>query len=383
MSKEQATYKHWFDRWIFASFHMSAEALGLYRICFALFLLIWGVPNFSWLAQLPDSFFHPPTYSLANLFTGFPPAWFFQGLSLLIVLLCLLLLFGWFTRWVSVGLFVAIVVGKSFSFSFGIIGQDLIVWLVPLLMSFSNWGHKFSIDAQKLPAGHVAAYPTWPITMVALLLGFGMFSAGLPKLLGGWLDVSTHATRGHFFTQYYVIGDLKLLASHMITLTNPIVWEAMDWGAVFFEMSFLIAVAKPKWLRAYLLLTIVFHTTTFLVFNISFHFQYIVYLLFIHWGLVSKDFYARLGSFAHSWISPKGLLVAIVIYLPLYILSQQIVSQPGLLAPSAFILFTELLGWDYKIVMGTSALAMAYVVVIWQLAAKKIKKQPLTNANGS
>jgi hypothetical protein len=240
-------------------------------------------------------------------------------------------------------------------------------------MSFSNWGSRFSIDAKKNiePQNN---HPTWPATMVALLLAFGMFSAGLPKLLGGWLDVSTHATRGHFFTQYYVIGDLKLFANQMITVTNPILWEAMDWGGVLFEMSFLVAVLKPKWFRLFLLLTVVFHTITFLIFNISFHFQYIVYLLFINWGLVSTGFYERLGRFANRWISPKGLLLASMVYIPLYLISQQVVSQPGLLAPSAFILLTELLGWDYKIVMGTSALAMGYVVVFWQLATPRVPR---------
>ncbi len=369
MNNPQPTYSSWFDRWIFTSFPMGAEAMGLYRMLFALYLLIWGVPNFEWIGYSPDAFFNPPTYSLAALFTGFPPYWFLQGLSIFIVLLCLMLLFGWYTRLVSIGLFIAIVIGKSFSFSYGLIGQDLIVWMVPLLMSFANWGSKFSIDTKR-NASPSNGNTTWPITMMALLLGFGMFSAGLPKLLGGWLDLSTQATRGHFFTQYYVIGDLKLLSSWFLGITNVIVWETMDWGAVLFEMLFLAAVIKPRWFRFWLLLAVGFHTVTFLSFNISFHFQYIVYLLFIDWGKIKPAFFVRLQSIATKAISIKGLFLVTVVYLPLYILSQQLTLQPGSLAPSPFIMATDLWGFDYKIVVGATALAAAYAIVIWQLITK-------------
>lgn len=369
MSSPKPTYNHWFDRWVFTSFTMGADALGLYRILYALFLLVWGLPNFSWMANTPNGFFNPPTYSLANLFSGFPPAWFLQGLSLCVALLCLLLLFGWRTRVVSIALFVAIVVGKSFAFSFGLIGQDLIVWLVPLVMSFSQWGNSFSIDSNR--QAHAQA-PTnaWPVTLMCLLLGFGMFSAGVPKLLGGWLSLDTQATRGHLFTQYYVIGQLKLLASWMVTVINPLLWEFMDWAAVWFELLFLIALFKARWFRALLLVAVVFHTGTFLVFNISFHFQYIVYLLFIDWEKVSPAFYNKLQILAQRWFTYKGLLLAIGVYMPLYFLSQQVVAQPGLLAPSPFIMLSDRLGFDYKIVVGVTALSAAYAITLWQLLAK-------------
>lgn len=369
MNKLQPIYTHWLDRWIFTSFPMSAEAMGLYRIMYALYLLIWGIPNFEWIANSPDAFFNPPTYSLAALFSGFPPYWFLQGLSLLVVLLCIMLLFGWHTRWVSIGLFVGIVIGKSFMWSYGLIGQDLITWLIPFLMSFANWGSKFSIDAQQGSTTN-PSNSYWPVTMMALLLGFGMFSAGLPKLLGGWLDIGTHATRGHFFTQYYVIGNLKLLSSWMVNVISPWLWEMMDWGAVWFELLFLAAVIKPRWFRFWLLLAVGFHTTTFLIFNISFHFQYIVYLLFVDWGKVNPNFYTRLQGFTNKVFSLKALLLCIVIYLPLYMLAQHHTLQPGTLAPSPFIMATDLMGLDYKIVMGTTALLAAYVVLGWQLTTK-------------
>lgn len=247
-----------FDNWVFNSYSMNANALGLYRILFSLYLLIWGIPNFEWIANQPDSFFNPPAYSIAALFNGFPPYWFLQGLSLLVVVLAILLLFGYRTRLVSVLLGLGIILGKSFAFSFGLIGQDIIVWLVPILLSFSNWGAHYSIDSY-LGNTKGDKVQHWPITMISLLLGFAMFTAGLPKLLGGWLDPTTQATRGHFFTQYYVIGDLKLLAPFMSQYTDQWLWEVMDLVAVLFELSFLVAVVNPKWFRRIVVLAIIFH----------------------------------------------------------------------------------------------------------------------------
>lgn len=360
-----------FENWIFRSFPMNAEQLGLYRIAYSLYLLIWGIPNFSWIHNLPDSFFNPPAYSIVGLlFSSFPPYWFMQGMSLLIVTLAILLLFGYQTRWVSVLLGLSIIFCKGFAFSFGLIGQDIIVWLVPILLSFSNWGAAFSIDAQRssTPAKPVH---NWPVTMVALLLGFAMFTAGLPKLLGGWLDPATQATRGHFFTQYHVIGDLTLLAHWMRANTNIVLWEVMDWGAVLFEMGFLVAVLNPRWFRWIIGLAVIFHASTFLVFNISFHFQYSVYLLFICWGTIPGAFFKRMRQLSLKLFTPIGLIAVLVAYVPFYVLSQQTISMPGLLAPSPFLMLTELLGMDYKIVVGVTALIPAIAILAWQLTVKR------------
>lgn len=368
MNAGKLNIDHRFDSWIFKSFPMYEEALGLYRIAYSLYLLVWGIPNFEWIAGSPNSFFNPPPYSIAALFSSFPPYWFLQGLSIATVIFSIALLFGWKTRWVSILLGLSIILGKSFAFSFGMIGQDIIVWFVPILLAFANWGAAFSIDNKLQDKNTVQ---NWPVTMMALLLGFGMFTAGLPKLLGGWLDISTQATRGHFYTQYLVVGDLKILAPFMRQLTNDLVWEAMDWVAVFFELSFLVAVLKPKWFRTILCLAILFHTSTFLVFNISFHFQYSVYLLFINWAFIPSWFYSKLSIVIQKVFTLPILFLVTALYLALYIPTQELMTQPGLLAPSPFLMAAELMGFDYKIVVGVTALIPAWIIMIWQLTAKR------------
>lgn len=359
-----------FDQWVFNSYPMSSKALGLYRILYSIYLLVWGIPNFEWIADNPNSFYNPPAYSLGALLDGFPPYWFLEGLSLLVVLLAILLLFGWHTRTVSILLGLSIIVGKSFAFSFGLIGQDIVVWFIPMLLSFSNWGSSFSIDAY---TGRTQNTSTqyWPITMMSLFLGFGMFTAGLPKLLGGWLDPATQATRGHFFTQYYVIGDLKLLAPYMAHFTNKWIWEMMDWVAVLFELSFLVAIINPKWVRRILVVAIIFHTSTFMVLNISFHFQYSLYLLFINWAFINDKTYQRIGNITAKLFNYKVLIAFMLIYVPLYVLSQKFMLMPGQLAPSPFLLLGEWLGADYKILVGATALIPALGIVAWQVNAAR------------
>lgn len=359
-----------FDKWVFSSYNMNAKAFGLYRILYSLYLLIWGIPNFEWIAGQPDSFFNPPAYSISTLFNGFPTYWFLQGLSLLVVVLAISLLFGYRTRLVSILLGLSIILGKSFAFSFGLIGQDIIVWLVPIILSFSNWGASYSLDSY-LGRNKSQAVNNWPVTMLSLLLGFAMFSAGLPKLLGGWLDPTTQATRGHFFTQYYVIGDLKLLAPFMSTFTNQWLWEIMDWVAVLFELSFLLAVISPKWFRRIIVMAVIFHCSTFMVFNISFHFQYSVYLLFINWALISDDKYWKLDGYLRKVLQYKWLILALVAYIPLYVLSQKLMLMPGRLAPSPFLLLTDVLGLDYKLVVGITAQPIALFIVGWQVLAPR------------
>lgn len=356
-----------YSQWMFWAYPISAEALGLYRIAYALFFLIWGLPNFEWAGQAVPSFFHPQEYSLARLFGGLPPYWATQGLSISVVVLFVMLLFGWHTRKVSITLFVVIVLGKSISFSFGQIGKDLMLWLIPLVMSFSNWGNKYSIDANRKEQAANAPVQSWPVAMMAMLLAFGMLTAALPKLLNGWLHIGTHATRGHLLVQHYVVGNLLLLGPWLTSLRSGWLWEIMDWGAVFFELAFVIAFFKRQWLRSVLLAALVFHTFAFLMFDISYYTHYVLYLLFIDWGMMPAWLYARLAHFAQRVLTLKWLFLTLCAYMPLYLWAQQVLEMPALLDATPFFIPPALLGWKHEIVMGATALPLAYAIAAWQL----------------
>lgn len=306
------------DRWIFDSFDVRARGLALYRIAFALFAFLFVAPghgqygNFAFIASFPDAFFLPPPGPLA-LFEGFPPGYAFEALHLLVNLSLAALLFGWRTRFASVLTALLLLAGYGFSYSFGKINHNLLFVLVPLVMAPSGWGAALSLDARAgRSAGRVLR--SWPLVMLALLLGFAMFTAGFAKLIGGWLDPSTHATQGHLVKQFFVRGRQDLLAPFFLSVDQPLFWEALDWATVLFEVGFLAAVFHPRATRLFAALAVFFHLGTMLMLNIAFTFHLIVYAAFIDWRRAAARLPRLPSPNAQSW----GLLLMLATGLLFY-----------------------------------------------------------------
>ena len=96
------------------------------------------------------------------------------------------LLVGWKTRLVGLALAAVLFVGNSFEYSFGKINGDILLIVTLLVMSFSGWDRKFSVDAQRRTFR--CAAPCWPLALLALLIGLAMLSAAVPKATSGWLN---------------------------------------------------------------------------------------------------------------------------------------------------------------------------------------------------
>jgi hypothetical protein len=52
-----------------------ARSLGLFRIFWGIYVLLFFAPYSAWVGQVPQSFYNPPVLSVAFLFAGFPPYW--------------------------------------------------------------------------------------------------------------------------------------------------------------------------------------------------------------------------------------------------------------------------------------------------------------------
>ncbi len=328
------------DRWLFDSFRPTARGLAAYRIAYALFVLLLLDPghspyfNFHPLADLPDSFFLPPP-GLMQLFSGFPPRWFFAGLHLLLDLSLVALLFGYRTRLASWLTGLLFLIGFGFLFSAGKINHVILFVLLPWVMSFSNWGAAWSLDAR---LGRTRPdVEGWPLALLALLIGFAMFTAGFTKLLGGWLDPTTHAARGHWLKQYFVIGRRDLLADLATAPLPAGLWELMDWGTVLLEVGFLPAVFAPGLFRGFLGLMVLFHLSTALLFNITFVQNLIVYAAFLPWDRVAV-------RFPRIRLSPRPALLLIpLLGLAFYFFGSPLRRLDALAAFSSDLSLTELL----------------------------------------
>ena len=318
-------------------YRLPARALSLFRILYASFVLfIIGVPPFRWIGGKPDIFFRPPTYSIVNLFDGFPGPAFFWGLDVVVTLLFVFLLFGYKTRWTSWLLALGLFTGFSWSYAYGKINHDtLLMALVPMVMGFSHWGAHYAVDRQRSSAPVREQY--WPVALLALLLGFAMFSAGMPKLLSGWLNPTTHAVRGYTIRQHYDFFADQLLTPVMMHYDHSFFWELLDYSAVLFEVGFLLAVARQPLFRFFVLLTVIFHGANCLMLNIDFSRNIALYLLFIDWRPVMQRFHrSAWPMYLEQYVSFRYLGVASVVFLVYYLV--------GL--PPAFRGLTLLLGLD-------------------------------------
>jgi len=113
-----------------------------------------------------------------------------------------------------------------------------------------------------------------------------MFTAGFPKILGGWLDPSTQATRGHLLNQYFVRERQELLAEFAVRFDVAVIWEFLDWATIIFEIGFLVAVWKAGWTRLFVCFAAIFHFSTMMTLNIAFLPNFLAYAAFIKWEKV-------------------------------------------------------------------------------------------------
>ena len=212
-----------------------------------------------------------------------PPAPFFYGLHLALNLGLAAVLFGYRTRAASLGVGLLFLIGYGFSYSFGKINHNMLFILLPFVMAFSHWGAAYSLVAR---AGRRGTVQAWPLTLLALFTGFAMFTAGFPKLLGGWLDPSTHAVQGHLISHFFVRGRQDLLSALFVPIRSGLFWESLDWATVCFELGFLPAIFHRATARAFAFIAVTFHFFVMLMLNIAFTFNLIVYAALADWPSV-------------------------------------------------------------------------------------------------
>ena len=268
--------RSWLDR----EYHVSDEQLGFIRVLYCVFVLfVIGVPTFTWIANTPQLLFDPPLLSPATLLSGWPSYGVLWTLSLSLVVCFLLLLFGFFVPTVSVLASLLLIFGSNLQFSFGKIDHHILLALAPLVMARSGWGNRFTLAGAAAAPNRSGAC----LGIFAIIVGFAMFTAGFQKLVTGWLDPRAQASYGHLIQNFYGTSSGVLLAPLALHVRSKLVWEALDWSTVGFELLFLAAVIRRSWFRAWIVLAVLFHTGTLLVLDIGFAVNFSAYLLFVDW----------------------------------------------------------------------------------------------------
>ncbi len=363
--------KSFINHRLFEEYRLSYEALALYRITFAVvYLLILGVPSFTWLSQVAEYFYAPQLFNIARLLASRIPN---LGILLLIDLTILFtlvtVLFGWRTKIMSWLLASTLLVGYALRFSLGKIDHTIVLIAIPAIMSFSGWEQRFSLDSRRLNARLAPSPDGYAPFILALVLGFSMFTAGVPKLLGGWLLPDQSGVFHHFFSRYY-FNDRKALLAPLLEEGVPFfVWKAMDYTAVLFEVLFLPAVLNKRIFQVFCVVAVAFHVINLLVLNITFNNNLLAYLLFIRWAAVvyrlkSSYFLERLPQFFTYQNFAIVLLITVVqYYWCVYVPDTALGFEKG---SSWFEALTKLLSVQLGYLGSMVLLVLSLIVIGWQ-----------------
>lgn len=388
-----------FDTWIFKSYSFSPRAFALYRIFFALFALFIIMPGhppygyYGFLNGLPGDFFLPPPGPMM-LFGTFPQGWFFILIEAILVFSLLSLLIGWKTRLSSLTIGICFLLGNGFSYSLGKINHDLFLPLIPLVMLLTNWGAVWSLDeilSKIRPENQTPdntdknneTSPNWPVTLLTLFLGFMMFTAGFPKILGGWLNPGNYATYGHLINQYFVNDRTALLSEYFLNLELPVFWMLIDYVTIFFEIGFLFAIIKSKYVRLFCSFAVLFHFGVMIMLNISFIPNLTIYSLFLfNWEAISKsspvqNFFNKIYSRENDLIK-KLPFKTFTIYSTIFILIS-LSTLILLILGSPLNLLNEIINFDsdlhfLEVVILTLYVPVAALVIINKISKKRFHK---------
>jgi len=257
--------------------HISDETSSFFRIILSLNILLFFCPDYTWISEIPETLYNPLYFNISRIYGNFPPKWYLVITSYISLISIMFIGIGLKTRFFSRLYAILLIINAAFIYSFGKIDHGILLPVTLLCLSFSNWGTCYAVAPDKASSLHLKSYQ-----IVALCLIFGMFSAGLGKLIV-WLDfdLSTNGFLSWFYQRYFSLGSRNLLANTVFYFPRILV-ESFDYIAIVFELSPLYFLLKSKkhWLL-WLIVAILFHITNTLLLNIPFWANGIIYFSFI------------------------------------------------------------------------------------------------------
>ncbi len=264
-------------RSLFDEYRYSDHSLGLFRIILGgYFMLMQMPPLLTEISALPDSLYLAPI-GMMQLFSGFPPAWVMVLLYVLGLLFASALVLGLRVRVAGVGLTLTMLVVYGFKYSLGKVDGSLPILVTPAFFAFSGWERAFSLNQKPVREGDhnrlILAYWAW-------ILGILLLTAGLPKLVGGWADVTTQATRQYYFHALFEGQREMFLQPAMQKLEARWLWEAFDWFTLLLELSFLALPMRQRWMQWGLALMILLHIGILMIMNVPSASYPVIYLGF-------------------------------------------------------------------------------------------------------
>lgn len=267
-------------RRIIASTDVDTAYLACYRIFFGALLLLYFLPTWAWLKDIPPAFFDPFVFSIANFTNDHLPGFLYQSADILAILFSLLIITGVYTRFAFFGMFVLSTIFYSYYYSFGKIDHHTTILIFAfLVLSFTNSGTRFALRKDKKVA---LSTQQKALAILGIIICFGFFSAGLPKLMK-WVDFDLN-TSGFLFWFYpaYFLSHKQMFMTQFAFQIPVFLLECMDYFASVFEvMGFFFLLKGKKFWLGYLLMASFFHLANLLLMNIDFSLNMLSYGIFL------------------------------------------------------------------------------------------------------
>lgn len=270
------------SRLAFREYTASSEGLALYRILYATVILLMGLPRALWVPHYGSAFFLPPFGFTWFLEQGVPPAWFFVLLNGAATLSALMLLAGYRTRVASLAMFLSLLSLNAWRYSFGKIDHDLVIIAVPLILAFSGWGDRLSLDSLRDRRARFYTNSPW-LLLLAVVTSVMMFTAAIQKAHTGWLEPYTQASWEHFVRSYFVLGSKNPVSAIALASPIPWLWKCIDFAVVALETAFLLAFPSRRWFRITCSLACIFHFSAAVLMHIVFWSNVLAYAAFCNW----------------------------------------------------------------------------------------------------
>lgn len=317
---------------IATSSFVNVKSLSMFRVMMGLFLLIAYVPSFSWIADVPNTFFNPPTLSFANLFDQFPSKLFFVVLDNIILISLICITLGIRAKVFSIIYVISCLIGLSFQYSFGKIDHSIMQYAMIGCMAFSGWGIHLAI----LPDKKVSIVSTArSLSLLSLLLCFAMFSAGFEKALY-WLNFDLTLNGFLMWSHYTYFNDgRQFLLAPYVKFIPPLILKIIDISAVIFELSpfIFLLISRKSW-RMWLCIACSFHLANTFLLNIPFVINSIVYLSFVNYNWL----YNKTKNFIkHPYSRPTIIASIIAITLWRIVIAHNSYSKHITIAPTFLI----------------------------------------------
>ncbi|EPR71712.1 hypothetical protein ADICYQ_0183 [Cyclobacterium qasimii M12-11B] len=265
--------------WLLSTWKPTFFQLGLTRILFCLGFYIFGLPQFIEISNYDLVFFDPPV-GVSTLIGPITSSDFWWNFDLILRITFVSLLVGFRTKESSIVFGLLLLFGFTYIYSYGKINHNIFPVIFPIIMAFTNWGGALSVDALKNRKTKVEPRG-WPLTFLSFLLGWGYFTAGLPKLIGGWLDLSYSTTAGFILRRFYSSAESLYLNEFFVKINNLFIYKLLDYNTLLFELGFIFTIFwSVVFLRA-IGVAAMFHLGVLLTVNIPFSLHVLVFLPYI------------------------------------------------------------------------------------------------------